>query len=652
MIREHRSREKLEAYYKLFMEKGILDANLHPWVAESWQRCREMGVGSETMDTSHRLAPEVFRALQNSNREAIDYLSGLCEDIREFFQEYNLSLLLVTADGVVLRSYSLPFYQMTPGEIEGVHVGEAEVGTSSICVAARHKAPFWMFGPEMWVRECQLGDACSAPVMVNGEMTYIITLVSMEQVSMPQDAVISLLFTMRKALEKHLSEVQRLRAEEAILDVSPFAVYHVLPGGEVAYANKLGQERLQSISPQDKADKKRPAAESGEAQETPKAANLNDVIMNYRHTPVYKGFRGVPSYNKEVTWITPQKTYEDITTVVPLERDDEQVVRSVAVISMPIEDLRTLVAHAAGYTAKYSLSSMVGEGTTFASVRSKAARVARNKNHVLIQGEAGTGKQRMAHGIHQASARAAGPLITMHCGGTTAELLEQELFGIRVNSEVSHQGKLELASGGTLFLDEIEKIPRETAVRLAQYLKQGYSFRIGEPATKRPIDVRVIAACDSDLKRLTDRGLFARELFELVSKSTIRVPALRSRREDIPAIANHIMLELGQQHQMQPKKLLPETLDMLKRYDWPGNIKQLQGVLEYAFFNTEGNTVAPADISLMGDVKPDNKWKEDKEVFMKAWQAAGGNVSRLANLLNVSRVTLYRYLKKFDMTRK
>ena len=425
MIREHRSREKLEAYYKLFMEKGILDANLHPWVAESWQRCREMGVGSETMDTSHRLAPEVFRTLQNSNREAIDYLSGLCEDIREFFQEYNLSLLLVTADGVVLRSYSLPFYQMTPGEIEGVHVGEAEVGTSSICVAARHKAPFWMFGPEMWVKECQLGDACSAPVMVNGEMTYIITLVSMEQVSMPQDAVISLLFTMRKALEKHLSEVQRLRAEEAILDVSPFAVYHVLPGGEVAYANKLGQERLQSISPQDKADKKHPAAESGEAQEAPKAANLNDVIMNYRHTPVYKGFRGVPSYNKEVTWITPQKTYEDITTVVPLERDDEQVVRSVAVISMPIEDLRTLVAHAAGYTAKYSLSSMVGEGTTFASVRSKAARVARNKNHVLIQGEAGTGKQRMAHGIHQASARAAGPLITMHCGGTTAELLEQ-----------------------------------------------------------------------------------------------------------------------------------------------------------------------------------------------------------------------------------
>ena len=91
---------------------------------------------------------------------------------------------------------------------------------------------------------------------------------------------------------------------------------------------------------------------------------------------------------------------------------------------------------------------------------------------------------------------------------------------------------------------------------------------------------------------------------------------------------------------------------MLREYDWPGNIKQLQSVLEYAFFNTNDDVINPHDISLMGDVKPDNKWKEDKDVFVKAWQAAGGNVSRLANLLNVSRVTLYRYLKKYGLEKK
>ena len=396
MIREHRSREKLEGYYRKFVEEGVLDPNVHPWVAESWLKSRELGIGTEKMDVSRKLPKEEFAALQAKNQDAIDYLSGLSEDIREFFQEYNLSLLLIDSECRVLKSYSLPFYQMTPGEIEGVRVGVEDVGTSSISVAYAHQTPFWMFGPEMWVKECQLGDACSAPIKVNGEFHYIITLVSMEQVPMPQDAIIALLLTMKNALEAHLTESVRIKAEEAILDATPFAVYHAMPGGEVAYANRLGHTRLEGIGAKKQDDKKC-------------TSNLNDVIMNYQHTPIYKGFNGVPSYNKEVTWITPKKTYEDITTVVPLERDADRAVESVVVVSMPIEDLRTLVAHAAGYTAKYSLNSMVGEGTTFASVRAKAARVAKNKHHVLIQGEAGTGKQRMAHGIHQASPRAAGP---------------------------------------------------------------------------------------------------------------------------------------------------------------------------------------------------------------------------------------------------
>ena len=376
--------------------------------------------------------------------------------------------------------------------------------------------------------------------------------------------------------------------------------------------------------------------------------NLNDAVLNYRHTPIYKGFTGVPSYNKEVTWITKAKTYEDITTVVPFERDSDQAVSSVVAVSMPIEDLRTLVAHAAGYTAKYSLSSMVGEGAAFEALKDKAARIARNKNHVLLQGESGTGKQRMAHGIHQASQRAAGPLISIRCGDATPELLEHELFGAVLSPDISHPGKLELASGGTLFMDEIEKLPKGIAFSLAKALQAQKMQRVGE-MVERPINVRIIAACDSDLKRLTERGLFEKSLYEIVSKSVLRVPPLRSRREDIPSLVKHILSELAQQHQMREKIVEADAVEVLKKYDWPGNIKQLQGVLEYAFFNTSGEIIHSDNINLMGDIKPDNKWKEDREVFIKAWQAAGGNVSRLANLLNVSRVTLYRYLKKYEL---
>ena len=634
MIREHRSREKLEGYYRKYIEKNELDPNVHPWVADSWQQSRDFGVGAERMATSSRLTAPELAALQLKNANAIDYLGDFAEDIREFFQKYNLSLLLVDADCTVLKSYSLPFYQKTPGEIEGVRVGIREVGTSSISIAYEHKVPFWLFGPEMWIEECQLGDACSAPILVGGELVYVLTIVSVEHETLPQDAVISLMLTMKRALETHLTQSMRIKAQEAILDATPFAVYHVMPGGDVAYANKLGLKRLAGIGAQNKKNQQ--------------LLNLNDVVLNYRHTPIYKGFKGVPSYNKEVTWITRAKTYEDITTVVPFERDSDQVVSSVVAVSMPIEDLRTLVAHAAGYTAKYSLSSMVGDGSAFAAIKDKAARVARNKHHVLLQGESGTGKQRMSHGIHQASSRAAGPLISIRCGDATPELLEQELFGVQISPEVSHPGKLELASGGTLFMDEIEKLPKGLAASLARALEQETMKRVGEDV-ERSIDVRIVAACDSDLKRLTERGLFDKALYEIVSKSVLRVPPLRSRREDIPVLVRHIISELAQQHQMQEKNVLPETIEVLKKYDWPGNIKQLQGVLEYAFFNTLSAAIGPDDINLMGDIKPDNKWKEDREVFVKAWQAAGGNVSRLANLLNVSRVTLYRYLKKYEL---
>ncbi len=640
MIREHRSRAKLEAYYKKFIEDGTIDANVHPWVAQSWQKTRRLSVRRDKLNTKDRLSPEAFAALQETHRVAIDYLAGLADPIREFFQENNLSLLLMDSDCRVLKSYSLPYYQRTPGEIEGVRVGLENVGTSSISIAHAHQAPFFLFGPEMWVEECQCGDACSAPVCIGDACRYIVSLVSVSTSDLPPDAIISLLLTLKHSLERHLSETMHLAAGEAILDAAPFAVYHVLPGGEVAYANKLGHTRLADIG----------ATETGRA-------NLSEVILNYAHTPIHKGFDGVPSYNKEVTWITPTKTYEDITTVVPLGCEMEAggtmpgMPGSVVVVSMPIEDLRKLVAHAAGYTAKYSLASMVGEGEAFAAARDRAARLARGTRHILLQGEPGTGKQRMAHGIHQASARAQGPLISLRCSDTTQEILEQELFGIQRTPEASHPGRLELASGGTLFLDEIEKMPKVVADELAEALRAKKVRRLGE-SVERDIDVRIIAACDSDLRRLTERGLFSRTLCKMIARGVVRLPALRSRREDIPNLARQIIEELAEQHQMKPKKILPETEEKLMGYDWPGNIKQLQTVLEQAFFSAKGEAIGAADISLMGDVRPDSTWKEDRDVFIKAWQAAGGNVSRLANLLGVSRVTLYRYLKKYHLEKK
>lgn len=129
----------------------------------------------------------------------------------------------------------------------------------------------------------------------------------------------------------------------------------------------------------------------------------------------------------------------------------------------------------------------------------------------------------------------------------------------------------------------------------------------------------------------------------------MRIPPLRERVKDIEVLANHILAEMSAQHNMPAKHLTPQALHMLTECSWPGNIKQLQGVIEQAFFHTSGSTIEAENIKLPGNKTLEKSWKYDKEAFIAAWKAAGGNISKLATMLDVSRVTLYRYLKKYDL---
>ena len=637
MIRERRNKAKLEMYYNKFVTEGSLDPNVHPWIAESWLRSQSLGVGTESFCLNEKLSAQELAEHREKYCSAIGFLDGLYEEIKEHFTTYNLSMLLYDQDVYVLKNYAMPFYQKTAGELEGARMREEDVGTSSVSIAHRHKVPFLMFGPEMWIKDCQSGDACSAPIIVDNQVKYIVTVVSVQQNELPYSAVVALVLSIKYAMEQHLRLMASLTAKHTILDAVPLAVYHILPGGEVAYANKLGNSRLSGIVP--------PGSE--EKEEGP---NLSNVLLNYRHTPLYKGFLGVPSYNREVTWITPRKTYEDITTVVPISGDDDDI-ESIVAVSLPIEDLRTLVAHTAGYTARYSLSSMVGTSNVFATMQDKASRTARHDYHLLLQGEPGTGKQRLAHGIHQASSRAAGPLIAVKGGDLPPEVLEFELFGRGGSEAEGRPGKLELASGGTLFLDEVEKFSAVLQEKLAEALETRQLLRSGENVS-RPIDVRVIAACDTDLKRLVEKGVFSARLYDIISRAVVRVPSLRARRDDLPSLATHIIEELATLHNLPPKHLEPAAAELIMGYDWPGNIKQLQGVVEQAFFRTAGTTITCVDIVMPGEQGLSKAWKEDKAAFIEAWKAAGGNISRLANMLDVSRVTLYRYLKKYGLDKE
>lgn len=620
MIRERRNKEKLASYYKKFMEEGIIDPNVHPWVAESWQRCRAMNLPHETMPKINKLSREEIIEHQKTHEFIVKYVDGLYEQSKQHFNIHNLSMLLIDEGGYVIKNYALPFFQRVIEDIQGMRVLEEDVGTSSISIAREHNVPFLMFGPEMWIKDSHSGDACSAPIYVNGKIRYIISFFSLDQNDLPYDLLLSLLMTMKYSIEQHLSMLESWSINQIMMEQLPISVYWIGKNAKIKYCNENGRKRLDGKE------------------------ELEDVFLNYEHIPIKKALQGVPTYRREITWITQDRTYEDITTVMPIKVGSE--VESALVLSMSIEDLKTTIAHATGYSSRYSLYSMVGETSEFLALQHKATRVARTDHNILLQGEPGTGKQRLAHGIHQASSRAAAPLIVVKCSNAPLEELEEEFFG-RMDGDQPLAGKLELSLGGTLFLDEVEKLPVEMGDKLADALTHGIVNK--KTGITKKFNVRVIAACDSNLKRLADKGLFSRKLYELVLDTTMRVPPLRERVKDIEVIATHILAEMSAQHNLPPKKLSPEAVGMLLSCSWPGNIKQLQGVIEQAFFHTPGSIIEAENIKLPGDRTLEKSWKYDKESFIAAWKSAGGNISKLANMLDVSRVTLYRYLKKYGL---
>ncbi len=620
MIRERRNKEKLASYYKKFMEEGIIDPNVHPWVAESWQRCRALNLPHDTMPKINKMSKDAIAEHQKTHEFIIKYVDGLYEQSKQHFNFHNLSMLLVDENGYVIKNYALPFFQRVIEDIQGMRVLEEDVGTSSICIAREHNVPFLMFGPEMWVKDSHSGDACSAPICVNGKLRYMISFFSLDQHDLPYDLLLSLLLTMKYSIEQHLTMLERWTINQIMMEQLPVSVYWVDKNSDIKYCNENAKKRLE-----------------GEAK-------LEDVFLNYEHIPVKKALQGMPTHRREITWITQDRTYEDITTVMPIKVGSE--VESALVLSMSIEDLKTTIAHATGYSSRYSLYSMVGETNEFLALQHKASRVARTDHNILLQGEPGTGKQRLAHGIHQASSRAAAPLIVVKCSNAPIEELEAEFFGT-MDGDQPVAGKLELSLGGTLFLDEVEKLPVEMGDKLAVALLYGMINK--ETGVIRKFNVRVIAACDSNLKRLADKGLFSRKLYELVLDTTMRVPPLRERVKDIEVIASHILAEMSAQHNLPPKRLAQDAINLLINCSWPGNIKQLQGVIEQAFFHTPGSLIEAENIKLPGDKTLEKSWKYDKDSFIAAWKSAGGNISKLASMLDVSRVTLYRYLKKYGL---
>ncbi|MDD2735668.1 MAG: PEP-CTERM-box response regulator transcription factor [Desulfuromonadaceae bacterium] len=308
---------------------------------------------------------------------------------------------------------------------------------------------------------------------------------------------------------------------------------------------------------------------------------------------------------------------------------------------------------------------MIGHCPEMLSIFSTIKKVATSDVSIFITGENGTGKELVAQAIHEASLRQKCPFVPINCGAIPENLLESELFGHEKGSftgaHATVQGKVEYAQKGTLFLDEIGEMPVNLQVKLLRFLQEGVIQRVGG-RQDIPIDTRTVCATNVDIARAIKEGKFREDLYYRISVITINLPPLRDRGDDILILANYFLRMFNEEHHKRVRRFSAASVNFLKNYEWPGNVRELRNRVQRAIIMSDSAALEPSDLGYEMDRQEltDNiqsatnlrgaRDKVEREMIATVIDQQKGSIVKAAEMLGVSRPTLYDLMKKHNMT--
>ena len=313
----------------------------------------------------------------------------------------------------------------------------------------------------------------------------------------------------------------------------------------------------------------------------------------------------------------------------------------------------------------YSFDGILGKSQALEKVLEQVQLVGPSKATVLVSGETGTGKELIAQAIHQNSDRSRGPFVPVHCAALPSNLLESELFGHEKGAFTGAMekriGRFESANKGTLFLDEIGEIDASTQVKLHRFLESKSIERLGSTQTIG-LDVRLVCATNRDLRKMSQKGEFREDLFYRMNVVTVHLPPLRERGEDVSLLLHHFLKHFAKENQFDVPTLNREALGVLEKYSWPGNIRELRNFCENLVVLKRGLEITPYDLDMrfssteqsVQNVHSEgvavthlSEEENEKRLLRNALLESGGNRTKAAELMGISRRTLHRKLEKW-----
>jgi PAS domain S-box-containing protein len=660
-------KELIFSTWQEFVEKGTVNRNqVRREIEDSWRLSRSRGINPAQEYVLLAAEPGELEQRREAKRELLEISFPIMQNLYSFVEGSGFVVSLIDKEGIILESIGdrdTVALAAKNGLLPGASMNEKNSGTNATGLALRLGRPIQVFAAEHFIKGLHPWACSAGPIYGHsGELIGALGMIgTFEKV---HSHTLGMVVAGINAIEGQL-KVNKVLENLLVANRYQNAIVDSISDGIIAVDEKVRITKINMAA----------ATLLRVSPDSVIHTSLNE-LLGYSN-PVQNALQTGDICNDEEFQADTKKGKIHCTiSCRPIRNPQQKIVGAVAIIR-EIRAIKQLVHRMVGARARFTFDDLVGRNAVYLKTVSMARTAANSSSNVLLLGESGTGKEIFAQAIHNASGRAKGPFIAINCAALPRELIGSELFGYNEGAFTGAKrggapGKFELADGGTLFLDEIGEMPLELQANLLRVLQEKVVVRIGGDQVIS-VDVRVIAATNKDLYAEVEKGGFRSDLFYRLNVLIINMVSLRNRKDDILPLAGFFIEKINQRLNKQANVIHPETLDILQRYHWPGNIRELENVIERAIHVVPGEVITPdclpEDVLVSNDARykvratvvnvseqqpgdvvvRQNGKKLGKDSILTAIKEYEGNLTHTAKFLGISRSTLYRKMKKYSI---
>lgn len=626
-------------------------------IKNSHERSRGYGIEKERITPKKILeGSEVSTALRKS-KKLMDIAAPFMQMLYNLLQDSGFILLLTDKDGCILNiigDNSIVEAAKALNMIIGAYMDEGSIGTNAMGTAIKEDSPIQISAKEHFITAYHRWTCSAAPIHdTEGNIIGTLNLTGGSHLVHPHTlgmvvAAVKFIENQFKvnAAQKKLNEAYNYM--NTIMDSISSLIIAIDREGII---NSINDEACKTLN-------------------VSKAVMLNSSIES-----IIKHWKELFENLEEGIEIQDEEIYFAIKGVrkrynmnaYPILSEEGNMVGAVILLK-DIENVIKLVNKYSGMNARYTFEDFIGESYEIKRIKEYAKNVANSPSTILIEGESGTGKEVLAQSIHNYSHRKNFGFVAINCGAISKNLIESELFGYEEGAftgakKGGQPGKFELANGGTLFLDEIGEMPLEMQVNLLRVLQEGVVTRVGGNKYI-PVNVRIIAATNKDLRKEVARGTFRQDLYYRLSVIPIIIPPLRERKEDIKLLIQHFLKVKSQKLNKDIPVISQENYFKMINSPWEGNVRELENFIEKVL-NLEGSmdfefsikeeqselitVINNHDMSLKEEESVKPLWEVEKKAIIHALDKYEGNISKASEMLCIGRNTLYNKIRKYNI---